>query len=47
VTKAEFLTLMRFPVKWLSWNLYPEELFEADLGHPRNGLPLTGRSGVE
>ncbi|BDU20397.1 hypothetical protein DYGSA30_18540 [Dyella sp. GSA-30] len=48
MTKAEFLTLMRFPMEWLSWNLYPDELFEGQFGlyepghergseHDRNG----------
>lgn len=48
VTKVEFLTLMRFPMEWLSWNLYPDELFEGQFGlyepghergseHDRNG----------
>lgn len=29
MTKAEFLKAYGFPDQWLSWGLYPDELFEA------------------
>jgi hypothetical protein len=29
VTKTDFAKLMRFPGEWILWDLYPDELFEA------------------
>lgn len=27
-TKAEFMKLMRFPVEWANWEMYPDKLFD-------------------
>jgi hypothetical protein len=27
MTKSEFLTMMKFPIEWEKWGLYPDELF--------------------
>ena len=37
MNKEEFLRLMSFPMEWESWGLYPNELFEAQLGMYRPG----------
>jgi len=48
MNKTEFLLLMKFPIEWELWGLYPDELFEAQLAlycvgdeagseHDRNG----------
>ncbi len=31
-TKKEFLDLMGFPKEWLEWDMYPDELFQGQLG---------------
>ncbi len=30
--KGDFLSLMRFPMQWLDWDMYPDELFEGQVG---------------
>jgi hypothetical protein len=37
MTKAEFLRLMNFPVEWLEWDMYPDELFNKQLEMYRRG----------
>ena len=48
MTKTEFLELMRFPTEWLEFGMYPDALFEWQIGgyepghengaeHDRNG----------
>jgi hypothetical protein len=37
MNKTEFLVLMKFPLEWEQWDLYPDELFEAQLGLYRPG----------
>lgn len=37
MTKAEFAKLMRYPSQWILWDLYPDELFEAQLRIYRPG----------
>lgn len=37
MNKEEFLQLMCFPPEWISWNLYPDELFQRQLGLYRPG----------
>ena len=31
MTKDEFLILMRFPIQWKEWDMYPDELFEGQV----------------
>jgi hypothetical protein len=37
MNKSEFLGLMGYPVEWLEWNMYPDELFEKQLHMYRGG----------
>lgn len=40
MTKDEFLILMRFPVQWKEWGMYPDELFESQVGRYLPGHEL-------
>lgn len=48
ISKRDFLRLLRFPIQWLDWEMYPDELFEVQVSryepghesgseHDRNG----------
>ncbi|MHA6911487.1 hypothetical protein ACQUJS_24290, partial [Ralstonia pseudosolanacearum] len=39
MTKLEFVRLMRFPVEWITLEMYPDELFQRQLaGYGENGV---------
>jgi hypothetical protein len=37
MNKSEFLNLLDYPIEWLEWEMYPDELFEEQLWKYRKG----------